>query len=102
MSADHKPEKTIALANGRVPAELSRVARQLCGRIPPNSYGILENFGRVPPTISNALLAKPAKAAQPATQNVNNASQNIAASGMPSAESSSKQIASRIARKDSH
>jgi len=96
MSAEQKPEKPVALENGRIPAKLSREVLQLCGRIPADSEGVMVNFGRIPNETPNALLAKPSGVAQPIAQVMNNPA------GKPSVETPSQKIVSLITPKISH
>jgi len=102
MSAPKKPDKPVALANGRVPAELSKMRQSLCGRIPANSEGILINFGGIPNEIERTLIAKPIQTTQPIAQVVNTPLLNVAATGKTAIKSSAQKLAADSARKDSH
>lgn len=93
MSADQKPEKAVALENGRVPANPSRMAQQLCGRIPASADNIFALHGRLP---------QPANAVHPIAPVTNNAPQNIVATGNPPIENLTQKTVSTIARKAPH
>ena len=69
MSDESKPSKIVALANGRIPAELSRTVREHCGRLPASAEGVLVNFGRTPPETPKILAAQSVKQSSQAANN---------------------------------